>query len=613
MTVPPRPSGVVVLSSGTLVVGAQDGLWRSTDSGRTWQRTLPLTGVLAAYPVGPAGSGVVAATTVIGSGRTTLHVSDDGLHWHDRSPLMTNGQPADLITESVTLEGTGPQAVGFAYPDVRDDPVMGRGLLRTRDGGRHWSAVTGAADVTDVALVPGSTTVFAAAASGSARPDCDGHLLRSTDRGAHWTTVVSSCTTQNLFSVDFVDALHGFATGGTPNHYGGSQLVLATTDGGVTWRQRFSTGPPGGGGDTYPDGFAEVRFGTPTDGLAVSGACVGGGDGPCGGQLWRSSDGGRTWQDTGGVGVELARSGRTAVLTGSPQTEAGLAVSLDGGSTWSRSTAPSDVLIGQLGRTARGLTAVTDTGVDLSTDDGRTWHTLSLPLKRSSLFDTVLDGTHGVLASHQFRLSWQPSPTAVPSPVSGLPSDAEVEVGQAALAPTDDGTGLAMVSRDVCRTQTFSSADAGRSWSLRGTLAISVDGPIGYDNHLAAVIGECTPPTEIDYARTIAVSRDGGRNWALTTLGPGYDLLASSVTGSSIWVLGADTHGNRLVLVSGDAGRTWTANELLGVTASGNETGTIVGLSADAALMTDGGYTLWRSTDEGVTWREERPALSDTP
>ncbi|MDX6255081.1 MAG: hypothetical protein QOJ11_1415 [Frankiales bacterium] len=609
VTLPAGPSGAYALSSRVLVVGARDGLWRSTDAGRSWQRTLPLAGELAGYPLGPAGTGVVAATTVFGPGTTTLHVSDDGLHWRNLHPLLVNDEPADLITDSVTLEGTGLHAVGFAYPDVRANPVMGRGLLRTQDGGRHWATVAGADDVTDVALVPGSTTLFAAAASGSASPGCDGHLLRSTDRGLNWTTVASSCTTQNLFSVDFVDSVHGFAAGGSPNHYGGSQLVLATVDGGRTWQQRFSTGVPGGGGDRYPDGFAEVRFSTPTDGLALSGACVGGGDGPCGGQLWRSTDGGRTWHDTGLLGVELTRSGGTAVLTGSPQTQAGLAVSVDGGRTWSRNNAASDVLVEQLSRTTRGLTAVTDTGVDLSTDGGHSWQTLSLPPRRSSGFDIVLDGSHGILTSHQFRLSWQPAPVASSVPVSGLPSDAEVEVGQAALAATDDRQGLAMAGRDLCRTEAFGSADAGRSWSSRGTLGIAVDGPIGYDNHLVAAVGECTPPTQINYAHTIAISPDDGHHWALTTLGPGYDLLAASVAGNSVWVIGADTRGNRVVLVSHDTGTTWTANELVNVTAANDDNGTVVALSADAALLTDGRSTLWRTTDDGATWRQERLIL----
>ena len=607
VSVPRRPSGVYALSPTVLVVAASDGLWRTTDAGQTWQRTLPLAESLAASSVGPAGAGVVASTTLDKGSPTTLHVSDDGLHWRDRTPLTTSGKPADLFLYDVMLEGVGPHAVGFAYPDIRDDPIMGRSMLRTQDGGQHWDEVNGSYDVTDVARLPGAATLFAAAASGSSSPTCDGHVIRSDDAGLHWTTVASSCTTQNLFSVDFVDALHGFAAGGTPNHYGGSQLLLATDDGGRTWQPRFSTGAPGGGGEQFPDGFAQVHFHTTGDGLAVSGACVGGGDGPCGGQVWRTTDGGRSWHDTRLLGVQLATAGSTAVLTGSYATEAGVAVSLDGGVTWSRAVAPADHAISQLYRTGAGLTAVTNDGVELSTDGGHAWRSLRLPVKRSQSFDAVVDGSHGVLTSHGFRLSWQASPTTTSAAAQGFPDHAEVS--HVALGAVDDSQGLAMVAADVCRTEVFATSDGGRSWSTRGRLAIMVDGPIGNDGRVAAAIGECTPPTQIDYAHTIALSPDDGHSWRLTTLGPGYDLLAASVAGHTVWVMGADTKGDRVVLVSGDDGRSWTANELVGVTVPVNESGTVVALSAHEALLIDGGSSLWRTTDGGATWRQEHAPL----
>ncbi|BEP16144.1 hypothetical protein acdb102_44550 [Acidothermaceae bacterium B102] len=594
------------------MVGAGDGLWRSADAGRTWQRTLPLIGELAAYPIGAAGNGVVAATTVVGPGTTTLHVSEDGLHWHDVTPLMANGSPADLFSEAVLLESTAPDAIGFAYPGITDQPDMGRGLLRTEDGGRHWGTIAGTDDVTGLTQVPGSSTLFAAAASGSAPPTCDGHLIRSDDNGLRWSTVANSCTTQNLFSVDFLDALHGFAAGGTPNHYGGSQLLLATEDGGRTWQQRFSTGTPGGGGEQFPDGFAQVRFRTLTDGLALSGACVGGADGPCGGSLWRTTDGGHSWHDTGLLGVDLSAVGGTATLTGLGAVDAGLSVSTDGGATWSRTLAAADRTIWQLSRTQAGLTAVTNDGVDLSADGGHTWQSLSLPVKRSQDFDAAVAGSHGVVTSRGFHLAWQSTATSTSVAAQGIPTDSSVQIGHVALGADDDSGGLAVAgsqTTDLCRTDVFGSRDGGRSWSTRGALEITVDGPIGYDGQLAAAIGDCTPTGAIDTTDMLAVSADGGRTWSLRRSKAGYDLLAASVSGNAVWVMGADAKGNRLVLVSRDAGLTWTANELVGVTAPLIESGTVVAVSADEALLSDGGSTLWRTTDSGATWRQERPSL----
>ena len=287
-----------------------------------------------------------------------------------------------------------------------------------------------------------------------------------------------------------------------------------------------------------------------------------GGDGPCGGGLWRTSDGGRSWHDTGLLGVELATAGNTAVLTGSYATEAGFAVSSDGGASWTRTVASTDVAIGELARTSRGLTAVTNDGVDLSTDGGHQWQLLPLPVKRNPLYDLAVDGSHGLVTSHLFRLAWRPTSTATPVAAQGLSHEAEVGVGRLALSPHDDSNGLAVAGTDLgdlCRTEVFATSDGGRSWSTRGSLEITVDGPIGYDGHLAAAIGECTSPPAIGYPNTIALSHDDGQHWVLTTLGPGYDLIAASVAGDSVWVMGGDTKGNRVVLVSQDAGATWTA------------------------------------------------------
>ena len=118
------------------MVGAADGLWRSADAGKSWQRTLTIAGRLGTSAVGPAGSGVVAATTPVWTGKTTLHVSDDAVHWRDVTPLMASGGPADLSNDTVTLEGTGSDAVGFAYPDIRDQPPgAGRCCGRRTAGG----------------------------------------------------------------------------------------------------------------------------------------------------------------------------------------------------------------------------------------------------------------------------------------------------------------------------------------------------------------------------------------------------------------------------------------------------------------------------------------------
>jgi photosystem II stability/assembly factor-like uncharacterized protein len=61
----------------------------------------------------------------------------------------------------------------------------------------------------------------------------------STANGSGWTTQWSATTT-NLIDVSFADSQHGWAVGGTDD--GGMGIILATTDGGLTWEIQNADG-----------------------------------------------------------------------------------------------------------------------------------------------------------------------------------------------------------------------------------------------------------------------------------------------------------------------------------------------------------------------------------
>lgn len=99
-----------------------------------------------------------------------------------------------------------------------------------------------------------------------------GTILRSTDLGHSWQSAVVAATA-TLTAITFAaDGRHGWAVG----H---DALILATTDGGLTWRQQWQ-------GESLQDSFLDVLALDAAHVIAVGAY----------GLFVASDDGGRTWQ-----------------------------------------------------------------------------------------------------------------------------------------------------------------------------------------------------------------------------------------------------------------------------------------------------------------------------
>lgn len=126
-------------------------------------------------------------------------------------------------------------------------------ILITRDGGHSWEKVP--CEELPPAL-PGegafaaSNTNIAIAGASCWIVTSRGRFLYSPDKGQQWelleTPLEPSSETQGLYSVDFYDAMQGYAIGGDYTRPGAnSENKLATDDGGRTWAFKASGAFPG--------------------------------------------------------------------------------------------------------------------------------------------------------------------------------------------------------------------------------------------------------------------------------------------------------------------------------------------------------------------------------
>jgi hypothetical protein len=368
-----------LIAVGTAVLAATDqGLARSTDNGATWRYVV--TGV-DLWSITRAGTGFVALGKRGGpdeNGPAVIATSPDGLTWQLVDPQVTKSTQAVVplgYGQRIAATGVDARGVELALPDIVASS-FGGDTVRSIDGGRTWDTLSTPLN-TGIDVLPDGVTMYA---TGSANADsCSGAVYRSTDAGAHWTLLPGSCQNRPLYAVTFVDAEHGFAAGGTPAKYDGSDIVEATDDGGRTWQVRWSTpiDPSiGGGGGGFDNEIVRLVFADAQHGYALSGGCVDGQNGPCGGNLYVTSDAGYSWHAAGRDGLGLAAAGEDVYLSGRPQDDNGasvLAISDDAGQQWTLHSSATQVSSQPVAGIGEKLWWQTDLGTYTSQDAGEHW------------------------------------------------------------------------------------------------------------------------------------------------------------------------------------------------------------------------------------------------
>jgi photosystem II stability/assembly factor-like uncharacterized protein len=238
----PQTSGVTARLRGVSAVservawasGANGTILRTTDGGTTWT-TLPVAGAEKLdFRDVDAVSDRTAYVLSIGSGEASriFKTTDAGASWAEQF------RNTDSKAFFDAMAFWDPDR-GIAFSDSVDGQLV---ILRTTNGGREWSRVTGglppaldgegafAASGTNVA-VWGQNHVWIGTTAG--------RVLRSADGGRTWaaaTTPLATGPSTGIFSVAFVDATHGIVVGGDYTKEAEAvRNAAVTADGGRTW------------------------------------------------------------------------------------------------------------------------------------------------------------------------------------------------------------------------------------------------------------------------------------------------------------------------------------------------------------------------------------------
>ena len=315
------------------------GVWRSDNAGRTWEpifdaQPVASIGAIAVAPSDPnvvyVGSGEADMRSDISYGNGMYKSVDGGKTW-TRIGLADTRQIGQVVVDPHDPNVVFVAALGHAY-----GPNKERGLFRSKDGGKSWTAVLFKNDDTgaiDVAFDPGNSKTILAALWQTRRPPWNVYppsngpgsgLYRSEDGGDTWKQVTSGIPSQKLgrIRIAFAPSARDRVYAIVDAKEGG---LYVSGDGGLNWKRASADRR------IWERGwyFAGVTV-DPKDADTVY---------ACDTALYRSTDGGKTFlpfkgapggDDYHRLWIDPDDSRRMIVAS-----DQGAVVTVDGGTTWS--------------------------------------------------------------------------------------------------------------------------------------------------------------------------------------------------------------------------------------------------------------------------------------
>ncbi|HUM02618.1 MAG TPA: hypothetical protein VL084_10040 [Thermoanaerobaculia bacterium] len=292
------PTKASVIYRGT----AGGGVWKTTDGGTTWK---PLTDDLGNLSIGAIAVAPSKPQTVyVGTGEGALGIDGiDGIGFIK----STDGGATWTLPVSVSA---GKFFAINVHPTNPNEllAATSAGIQKSIDGGATWKTVFSKYAGTEIARVPGSPAKLLATVwdISSAQPSWNGFVYRSTDGGDTWTEVggpgkapFDPDTGRLSLSIApkapaTVYVLAATASGDSQNcgQDPVDQLgIYRSTDGGTTWQFRANpvTGSCASGFDSILAGQGWYANTIRTAASSATTVYAGGLD------LWKSTDGGATW------------------------------------------------------------------------------------------------------------------------------------------------------------------------------------------------------------------------------------------------------------------------------------------------------------------------------
>ncbi len=590
----------------TLWAGLQNvgGVYRSTDAGQNWEKkargVIETDGLsIRGITVEPGNSNVVYAAGEISSWRwkgseslgrefdRTMGVVyksiDGGESWRaiwrgDNLARYIWIDPTDVNTLYVST-GIFDREAANSYFD-RDDPG-GVGILKSTDGGQHWSQINNGLQnlyIGSLFMHPRDPKILLAG-SGNNAFLAGGGIYLTMDGGENWIQVGSDSS--HITSVEFASSDPNIA------YAGGADIFLRSEDGGKTWSRPEANRDHGWGPAGIRVGFPIDFQVDPRDAERVFVNNYGGGNflTEDGGKTWVSASTGYTGADITDISIDPLQPGLVYV-----NGRSGPFVSRDAGVTW-KGINPIDI---------RPITE----GARITLDPSDPAHLLLSSAHWGWTFNSLDGGTTWDMVSDYYDELMNSGYSTTNPKFQGFqamtfaPSDPLIVYSGFGI-----GSCLQWADRDLCSTPTYLSLllskDGGRTWHV-------VKGSALEGQSISEIV---VHPQQAETAWTstmgggVYVTTDGGTTWQAASKGLSDKfLLGLAIDPNNPQILFAGS-AFRGIFKSEDGGKTWRSS---GVGMDQNEQiSSIVVDPIRSNVLYAGSWKsgVFISEDGGKTWR----------